>query len=390
MSVGKLTSFIGSCRTAFQDAGVVDRGNGWIAAVERQPENPLRLHALAGAVWLSGRPDLWVAGTQIALELPHETPAALFVRACAKIRLGDWSGWQDYEARHDGPGSVTPVVPYARELRWMATSVDDLHALKDKTVLMIAEGGFGDSIQSMGFVPPLLALVGRLQLMVEPELVSLFEYNFGAVADIVSMRTPLFDDFDEYIWSSSVPRLFAGVPAFEPISAPKPMSGSSRNSASLHVGVCWEARVLESHVGVRRSITDLTVLQRVIGAFGTQWHSLQGGREEMAEALSVGIVCDLPTATFADTATAIAGLDCVVTVDTAVCHLAGRLGVPTFLLLPYAPDYRWGFGDRTPWYPSVRLIRQRRPGDWESAVDLLAGLIERRELPAWCTAEMRS
>jgi ADP-heptose:LPS heptosyltransferase len=78
---------------------------------------------------------------------------------------------------------------------------------------------------------------------------------------------------------------------------------------------------------------------------------------------------------FADTATMLAPLDCLVTVDTAVAHLAGALGVKTYLLLQHSPDWRWGTsGETTPWYKSVTLLRQSRYGDWDSVIE---GLVSR-------------
>jgi ADP-heptose:LPS heptosyltransferase len=79
---------------------------------------------------------------------------------------------------------------------------------------------------------------------------------------------------------------------------------------------------------------------------------------------------------FGDTADVIVELDVVVAVDTAVAHLAGSLGVPTFLLLPLSSDSRWGVGDRTPWYPSMRLVRQSATDDWAPVVRQLQGLLD--------------
>jgi hypothetical protein len=80
--------------------------------------------------------------------------------------------------------------------------------------------------------------------------------------------------------------------------------------------------------------------------------------------------------TFGDTADLIADLDLVVTVDTGLAHLAGCLGVPTYLLLPFCSEFRWGLGDRTPWYPSMRLVRQAGLGDWGGVVLQLQQLLD--------------
>jgi hypothetical protein len=100
-----------------------------------------------------------------------------------------------------------------------------------------------------------------------------------------------------------------------------------------------------------------------------EWHSLQAGPRAIdADGYPTIVRPWPPLITFADTADLISELDFVVTVDTAVGHLAGSLGVPTFVLLSRWPDGRWGLGDRTPWYPTMYLIRQHEAGDWEGVI----------------------
>jgi hypothetical protein len=376
---GELSAFAEACQEAFRNAGLLEQASRRISALTTNPGNPMAIHQLAGAAWISGRLDLWKWGTQLACCLTHETPLARFVRGCSKLRLDDWSGWQDYEARHDGPGSVTPVSAYAQQLRWIACTCSDLTDLGTKTLLMIAEGGFGDSIQSMCFVPGLVAAATRVILMVEPELVALFQHNFGQSAEIVSSEWPLLDGFDEYIWSSSVPTLFSGVPPFAKIRAPHPSPRFGVNSESLQIGICWAAGHADSNPVSCRTITDGRAMESLFSCTGIDWYSLQVDRQttEIAPQPLVRPP-SIALRSFTDTADVIAGLDCVVTVDTAVCHLAGRLGAPTFLLLPYASDWRWGLGESSPWYPSIRIIRQPTPGDWEGAVNILRQLLSDR------------
>jgi ADP-heptose:LPS heptosyltransferase len=99
------------------------------------------------------------------------------------------------------------------------------------------------------------------------------------------------------------------------------------------------------------------------------WYSLQVGAKRMPPLPSIMDLGPL-LGTFADTAYALSGLDLLIGVDTSVAHLAGALGVPTFLLLSQQPDYRWMLGrEDSPWYPSLRLLRQRAYGDWASVMD---------------------
>jgi len=108
-----------------------------------------------------------------------------------------------------------------------------------------------------------------------------------------------------------------------------------------------------------------------------QWHTLQvGPRAVDADRFPSLLRPWPPLVNFAETADYIAELDLVVAVDTAVAHLAGCLNVPTYLLLPLCSDSRWGIEDRTPWYPSVQLVRQSKAGDWNGSVSRLQHLLD--------------
>jgi ADP-heptose:LPS heptosyltransferase len=113
---------------------------------------------------------------------------------------------------------------------------------------------------------------------------------------------------------------------------------------------------------------------------GDAWVSLQKEvRASDQKALHASGLCDLTAelADFADTAALIAGLDLVITVDTSVAHLAAALGKPVWLMLPFAPDFRWLLDrEDSPWYPNMRLFRQERPGDWDGVVQRIAAALQ--------------
>jgi ADP-heptose:LPS heptosyltransferase len=123
-------------------------------------------------------------------------------------------------------------------------------------------------------------------------------------------------------------------------------------------------------------------LADVPGAERISWYGLQ--KPPAAEPPDLPGFTDLSPhmGDFLDTARIIARLDLVVTVDTSTAHLAGSLGIPTVVLLPHLPEWRWGLGGTTPWYPTARLIRQASPGDWGGAVEKLKAEIAGR-VGAW-------
>jgi len=128
----------------------------------------------------------------------------------------------------------------------------------------------------------------------------------------------------------------------------------------------------EIHRNDRRRSLPLAALAPLFSLPGTRWHSLQKGpaTSQLAQVHEARDIVPLaPDADFAHTAALVDLLDAVVTVDTSIAHLAGALGKPSYVLLPFAPDWRWGIaGSRTPWYPTARLFRQPSIGDWTSVV----------------------
>jgi ADP-heptose:LPS heptosyltransferase len=113
---------------------------------------------------------------------------------------------------------------------------------------------------------------------------------------------------------------------------------------------------------------------------GIAWFSLQHGdaSAQIASAVGAERLVPLPVdAALADTAAMIAELDLVITIDTSIAHLAGALAKPAWVLLPFAPDWRWLLDrDDSPWYPTLRLFRQTRPRDWPSVVSRLGGALQ--------------
>jgi hypothetical protein len=300
----------------------------------------------------------------------------------AKLRQGDWTGW------HNQLGDRYFACAGARRLLWEASEYDGITSLVGKTLLIAEERGIGagcgDGLQILCFVPPLAVRVGRLIVALRAEILEFVRHNVDGDCDVIS-STPEFSyaetvQFDHFIWSRSLPTLFDTPPQFIPLHAPTPASRSTFDEQTLQIGFCWAANdELEVTELRERKLHPFSLAEPLLSLEGISWHSLQVGVS--ARNADPYLTIRRPSLkTFSDTANLIAALDAVVTVDTAVFHLAGRLGVPVFLLLERVADGQWGFGDTTPWYPSARIIRAPDLNDWSGAVaPLIQSLTHFRE-----------
>lgn len=228
------------------------------------------------------------------------------------------------------------------------------------------------ALQFARFVPWLAAQGLAVSLQCPAPLRRLFAANWpqiplleegGGQVHAFDAHLPLMDL--PAVWRGPLPGLPMGVPY---LRVPPPDDRAAR--PRRRIGVAWAGR--PTHPDNHWRSIDPEVFERVLGLDGVDWMGLQPGEARLPR----GLAGNLPTGVdFWDTARLVAGLDWVLTVDTAVAHLAGAMGKPTWVLLPYAPDWRWGLsGEATPWYPTLRLFRQPRPGDWPA---VLAGVSAR-------------
>lgn len=261
-----------------------------------------------------------------------------------RFHAGDWAQWWPlYEARLQAKPS--PQLPWPR---WTGES------LSGKRLAIWPEQGLGDKIQLARFIPQLLQMGAELSIFVEPVLVDLFEAHFPE-CEIVACSGPAnFQDPDYWIeWFSLplrlgvTPETLPGTPYLRPPSTGPALPSDAR------FGVVTAGNATHPN-DANRSLPP-AVAQRLLSLPGAV--SLQPA--------------DSGAKSFGDTAFLISQLERVITVDTAVAHLAGAMGAPVDILLPaVGTDWRWGSsGDRSPWYPSARLWRQPAAGRWGEAVD---------------------
>jgi hypothetical protein len=260
-------------------------------------------------------------------------------------------------------------ISHASWLSWTYGRWDGVEDLSDKTILVTHLGGFGDALWSLRFVEPLKDRVGRVVLETQPDLVEFVRHNVGAIAHVgpVDVRASQ-PRFDRYMYAMSLPHMIGAMPPFIRRTAPAPAVRRPAGTDRTRIGLSWSCSP-EGLDHLERSL-PLSVLAPLFWRDDVEWYSLQVGLRATDGDYYPGLRRpNPPLRSFADTANFIAGLDGVITVDTSVAHLAGSLGVPTLTLLRFVCDSKWGLGEATPWYPAMRLIRQRTPGDWVSVVD---------------------
>jgi ADP-heptose:LPS heptosyltransferase len=201
------------------------------------------------------------------------------------------------------------------------------------------------------------------------------------VAEAIPMTDPA-PAYDRWILLGSVPRIFDteldNVPFPSGFLQPDPArraAWAARLPASRRVGLVWAGNPAKEE-DAKRSL-PLAALAPVLATPGIRFVSLQVGPAAAQAAGVPGLLDVAPALTdFAETASCVAGLDLVISVDTAIAHLAGALGVPCWLLCPDPPDWRWLLGrEDSPWYASLRLFRQPRPGDWEAPIARVAAAL---------------
>jgi hypothetical protein len=345
-----------------------------LLAVQRDPTDPLPLYSLARFCRRHGFINLWHSAVHIALSLPHRSPEQLWSRSDVKLTLDDWSGWSDREVRLFNPASNYFHSPYACELIWTKQAWDGCEDLDDKTLFVVADGGFGDCLQMLRFLPDLAQRARRVIIAVRAELETFVRHNFQPPVTVVRRDCGHGLPFQRYAWAMSLAALQGRLPPFIPMRAPAPKSAPRGGAARRRIGLCW-AGSPRNPTDRRRSVA-ISALAPLLSRPDVEWYSLQvGDRADDIAPYSHLIEPSWHLHTFADTANLIAALDGVISADTSVAHLAGNLGIPTFLMLSVVSEFRWGLRRSTHWYPTVQLIRQTTPGDWSTVVrELMAGV----------------
>jgi tetratricopeptide (TPR) repeat protein len=320
-----------------------------------------------------------------ALALKPDDSTAVWSKAVLKLALGAFrDGWPLYEARFRLPHAAALQRSFDVP-RW--TGVEPLEG---KTLLVCAEQGLGDTLQFCRYLGLLEARGASVVFEVQPQLKKLLR-SLDTRAAIISRGEPL-PPFEFHTPLLSLPLAFrteahsipGGVPYLK-VDPPATQSWGQRLAAlpGLRVGLNWHGNPeAEKHSALQARSFPLSAAGAVARVAGVTLVSLQKGsgadqRGQVEFGAALTQLTDPqrlgPDEIADETAAIIAGLDLVITADTALAHLAGALGVPVWVVLQAVPDWRW-LTDRedSPWYPTMRLFRQRTPGDWAEVLGRVA------------------
>lgn len=338
-------------------------------AISLRPDYPEAHYNLGVLLRLQKRLEEAQQELQQAVVLrPGYVEAELSLALLHLLRANFREGWAPYERlRKKKYGHTDYPVPL-----WQQES------LVDRTILLYWEYGFGDTIQFLRYVPLVEAQDALVSLWVQAPLVQLVRLAYPHLTIYGGTEFPP-DNFDYCCSLLSLPVHFAtdadNIP-LPPVYQLDKYSGTAwpairpKLSKGLRVGIVWAGHPKHNN-DQRRSIPFATFRQ-VLDLDGIDWVSLQVGEKEKdlhnGDHAVLAIADKLTD--YAETASVIAQLDLVITVDTSVAHLAGSLRKPVWVLLAYDPDWRWQL-ERcdSPWYPvGMRLFRQSAPGDWVSVL----------------------
>lgn len=307
-----------------------------------------------------------------AIAIAPDAAKVHFNLAVQLLRMGDWAaGWNEYEWRWKG-GVRTLKMPDIRRPMW------DGSDLNGRTLLVHVEQGLGDTLQFARYLAPLARTQGPVAMVAPRPLKRLLQSLAGVTVVGSSQELP---PIDVHLPLMSLARVLGTTLDTIPVDLPyltiEPEQAAAwrrriGDDDALKVGVVWSGNPKHAY-DHQRSIAAARLLSH-LAMPGVRLYSLQKDGHAQDHAVVAGMadtVTDLAPdlSDFHDTGAALSALDLVISVDTAVAHLAGALGRPVWTLLPFTPDWRWLLGrDDSVWYPSMRLFRQSQRGDWDDVL----------------------
>ena len=349
-------------------------------AVELDPRDPVGHYNSASAMVSLGRPSAAIPALRQAVALQPDFAEGHFTLAQCLLQTGQFAaGWDEYEWRWQLSDYAWAKIYRDSPLKLWAGE-----PLAGRSILVHAEQGLGDTIQFVRYLPQVVALGGRVVLVVHPQLKHLLRVVEGVTLMGLDEKQPLCDFYFPLL---SLPRLFgtredtipAPIPYLRADSVTIERWQARLAQGGVRVGIGWQGKpgTVVDH-GRSVDVASFAPLARIPGVRLISLQKNQG-TEQLAslppdmQVETLGTDFDAGSEAFRDTAAVMSQLDLVITTDTSLAHLAGALGRPTWVVLKYASDWRWLCDvEHSPWYPTIRLFRQAKPGDWSPVFERMA------------------
>lgn len=338
-------------------------------ALKLKPDHVFAAMNLGSSLKGLGRLDEAISLHRLAVELAPEMADTHWNLALSLLMSGDYlNGLKEYEWRLQIPD--IPIRTFPRPL-WNGAYQPE------KTLLIHAEQGMGDVIQFVRYAAHARKKVGRVILDCHAPLRKILT-DIQGVDEVVTTGKPL-PEFDMHLPLLSLPGVLwdtldhipNDIPYLKADAVLVDKWSNKISTEKYKVGIVWAGN--PKHEDDHNRSISLDIFAQLLKSPEVIFCSLQKERQDFLS-VKVQECMNLIDAgpelkDFADTAALINNLDLIISVDTAVAHLAGAIGKPVWLLLPFAPDWRWMLGrEDTPWYPTMRIFRQSRPGDWEGVL----------------------
>lgn len=334
---------------------------------------------LGAALHEQGRLHEALACYAESIRLNPDYPEAHWNQALGWLALGNFEqGWPEYEWRFKR--KIFPPRPFTQPM-W------DGSPLNGQTILIHAEQGFGDTLQFIRYATLVKQRGGRV-VVACPAMLAPLVATCPGVDQVVPDKTPL-PPFDVHLPMLSAPYVFRTTLATIPADVPYLFADPEReqwwrdalaDADGFKIGLSWKGDA--KHRKDRFRSIPLAKFEPLARLDGVRLFSLQVGPgvDQIAELAGRFPITDLDSylQTFADTAAVMKNLDLVITIDSAVAHGAGALGVPVWVAIPAAPDFRWMLQrEDSPWYPTMRLFRQKQLGEWDEVIDRLVAAVSK-------------
>lgn len=343
--------------------------------LQLKPDHASALYNLGNTLVAEGRFKEAMIAYEKAIDIQPSYADAHWSMALMHLLFGNYEeGWRGYEYRWELKDVMERRV--FSQAQWNGSNMNNLR------ILLYTEQGFGDTLQFIRYAPLVAQKGGEVILECQKELMSLLK-NVEGIQHIVLSGQPL-PEFDLHCPLLSLPLMFGTtletIPATIPYLKTDPglvqqwKQKIITDNSHLKIGLVW-AGDPRYKFGQDRSCS-LTTFASLAQFNNIIFYSLQKGdsANQLKNPPEGMTILDFTAEIrdFSDTAAIIENLDLIISVDTAVAHLAGALGKPIWSLLPFIPDWRWMLNrEDSPWYPTMRLFRQPSRGDWASVINFI-------------------